>query len=66
MGDIEQERTFVAHTEDEFWPGFMSGEVFEASEELAAEFGSDPNDMENVVSTVDFYAPTNVLAEGEW
>ena len=44
----------------------MSGEVFEASEELAAEFGFDPNDAENVVNTEEFYAPRNVLAEGEW
>ncbi len=59
-------KIFVAHTDDEFWPGFMSGEVFEASEELAAEFGFDPNDVENVVSTEEFHAPRNVLAEGEW
>ncbi len=44
----------------------MTGEVFEASEELATEFGSDPNDMENVVSTEEFHAPRNVLTEGEW
>ena len=44
----------------------MTGEMYETSEELAAEFGFDPNEMENVVSTEEFHAPRNVLVELEW
>ena len=48
---------FVARTEEEFWQGLMSGEVFEASEKLPAKAGFYPEGGEHVVSEEEFYAP---------
>ena len=63
--DSEPGNYFVARTEEEFWQGLMSGEVFEASEKLPAKAGFYPEGGEHVVSEEEFYAPRKPLLEGE-
>ena len=46
----------VATTREEFNACFASGEAFEASGELAAQFGFFPT-TENVVSNAEFFGP---------
>ena len=56
-------KLLVAKTPAEFEQCFSSGEPFEASEELAAQFGFSPI-AEAVVSDEEFFAPADANSAG--